>query len=322
MVNKLKILIPQDIDDEGKNYLKNIGYDVSVGSGFDAETIKREIVDADALIARTAPYPADVIAAGRRLKIIARHGVGADNVDIKFAEDHGIWVTITKNVNMSSVAEHVMLFLLACARRLVWEDKGVKGGNWTGVRFGATSTELRGKTLGVIGLGAIGRVVCEKAHFGLEMKILGCDAYTDAATLPDYVEVTDSMDEIFKRSDAITLHVPLNTETKYLVNERSLRLMKKSAFLVNCARGGTVDEEALYEALISGEIKSAAMDVFISEPINMDNKLIGLDNFICTPHDAAMTDKALVDMALSAARACDDVLSGREPEYPINNPVR
>jgi D-3-phosphoglycerate dehydrogenase len=314
----MKVLIPQDINQVGKDYLKDRGYEVIVGSGHDAETIKREIADCDALLARTAPYPADVIAAGKKLRIIARFGVGTDNIDVKSAEAQGVWVTIAKGENSHSVAEHTVGMMLACSKNFLFMDQQTKTGGWE-ARNKFPITELKGKTVGIIGVGDIGRKVAEIVRNGLQMNVIGYDV-AKLSGLPEYIEMVSSSDEIFKRSDVVTLHVPSTPETTDMVNQKTLSLMKPSAYLINCARGGIVNESDLCAALQSRKIACAAMDVFLKEPPEPDNKLFKLDNFIASPHNAGLTNEASTGMALSCARAIDDVLSGRTPQYPINNP--
>jgi D-3-phosphoglycerate dehydrogenase len=314
-----KVLIPQDINECGKQFLKEKGYTVIIGNGFDVETVKRDVVDCDAIIARTNPYPADVIAAGKKLKIIARYGVGTDNVDIAAAEKQGVYVTITKNCNSNSVAEHTITLLLSLAKNIIRYDTGVRKGKW-GLRNTMPGDELRGKVLGIIGLGAIGSEVARIAHEGFRMNILGYDAYTDTSKLPSYIKIVSSLRDIFTQADAVTLHVPSTPETHDMINKDTLKTMKKSSYLINAARGGIVNEADLYEALTNNIIAGAALDVFEAEPPSPDNKLFTLDNFITTPHNAGLTIEASDAMSLSCAQAVDDVLEGREPKYPVNNP--
>ena len=316
----MKVLIPQDVNESGKSYLRSKGYEVVLGSGFDVETIKREIVDADALLARTAPYPAEVIAAGKKLKVIARYGVGTDNIDVKFAESQGVWVTITKGANAVSVAEHTITLMLACAKNIVYLDEQTRQNHFE-MRNKVPGIELRGKTLGIVGLGAIGREVADIAHNGLKMEIVGYDAFLPAG-LPDYIKVVSSPEEVFKAADVISLHVPSTPETVNMVCERTIGMMKPNAIIVNCARGGIVNEADLYKALKAHRIAGAGLDVFLSEPPEEDNKLFELSNFVCSPHNAALTAEAGAAMSLSCAHAIDDVLSGRKPQFPINNPVK
>jgi D-3-phosphoglycerate dehydrogenase len=314
-----KVLIPQDINECGKKFLRDKGYTVIMGSGFDAGTIKKEVADCDAIIARTAPYPADVIAAGKKLRIIARYGVGTDNIDVAAAEKQGVYVTIAKNCNSISVAEHTITLLLAVAKNIPYCDTGVRKGKWE-LRNTLPGVELRGKVLGIIGLGAIGSEVARIAHEGFKMDIIGYDAYANTSLLPPYIKAGISFEEVIRQADAISLHIPHTPETGNLINKGVLKTMKKSAYLINCARGGLVNEDDLYEALKNKIIAGAAMDVFAKEPPSADNKLFTLDNFIASPHNAGLTTESADAMALSDARAVDDVLNGRKPQYPVNNP--
>ena len=313
-----KVLIPQDINSVGKNYLIDRGYEVIVGSGWDARTIKREVVDCDAIIARTASYSVDVISAGKKLQVIARYGVGTDNIDVKAAEDLGIIVTIAKNTNVQSVAEHAITLMLSCAKNIVYCNKETRNGNWE-IRNNLPGTELHGKILGIVGLGAIGVATAVKAHNGFGMNILGY-RFTDKSKLPDYIHRVSSIEEIFAQSDVVSLHIPLTPQTQNIVNKELISKMKQTSYLINCARGGIVNEDDLYEALKNNCIAGAAMDVFKQEPAPAYNKLFTLDSFLASPHNAGLTNESSEAMALSCARAVHDVLSCKNPQYPINNP--
>lgn len=316
----MKVLIPQDIREAGKNYLKERGYTVVIGSGFDAATIKREIADADAVIMRTALYTADVIAAGKKLKVMARYGVGLDNVDVAAAEKQGVYVTVAKNCNLYSVAEHAIMLMLTLARSQVYVDRESRKGAW-GLRNSHSIFEMRGKTLGIVGLGAIGQQTARMAHNGLEMTIVGFDPYADASKLPAYITLV-GFEELLKTADVISLHIPYTPETRYMFNAATLKMMKPSAYLINCGRGGIVNEDDLYAALKNNTIAGAGLDVFEQEPVDLSNKLLTLDNFTISPHNAGLTVEAADAMAVSAAQAVDDVLHGREPMYPVNNPKK
>lgn len=315
----MKVLIPQDVNDAGKQYLRDRGYDVVVGQGWDVARVKQEITDCDAVLARTMPYPADVIAAGKKLKVIARFGVGTDNIDLKAAEAQGVWVTIAKGANSRSVAEHVVMMMLACARNLYRCDRETRAGNWE-IRNTLPGVELHGKVLAIFGLGSIGLHLAHIAHHGLGMRIMGNDLFV-SPTLPDYITVEKDKDALFALADVISLHVPALPDTLNMVNERTLRLMKPTAYLINCARGGVVDEEALYDALQKDVIAGAATDVFAVEPAPASTKLFALPNLVLSPHNGALTNDANVAVALSCAKAIDDVLSGRKPEFPVTHPT-
>lgn len=314
-----KVLIPQDISDAGKKYLRDLGYEVVIGTAADEETIKKEIVDCDALIARTESYPKQVIEAGKKLKIMARHGVGTDNIDVEAAERQGVYVTIAKNTNVYSVAEHTIALLLATVKSLHHAYNEMKAGDWD-VRNTLPTVELRGKTLGIIGLGNIGKEVAHIAHHGFHMNVIGYDAYVDKDHLAEYVKIV-SLQELYANSDAISLHIPATPQTKNMIDADVLRQMKKSAVLINCARGGIVNENDLFIALKNKEIAGAAMDCFAAEPVDKDNQLFTLFNFIGSPHNAGMTSEARDAMGISCAKAIDDVLHGRKPQYPINHPI-
>jgi len=316
-----KVLIPEEINEAGIKYLKERNYDVILGSAYDKETIKREIVDCDAVLARGADYSADVIACGKKLKIIARHGVGVNNIDSKAAEEMGVYVTNVIGANPNAVAEHTLMVMLMLAKYVPIFSGCIAAGKWeTRNRF--LTHELQGKILGVIGIGAIGTRISQKAHFGLDMEIIGYDPYIEYSKLPDYIHGLSSLEEVFERADVVTLHCPLNEETKYIVTEELLKKMKPTAYFINCARGGLVNEDVLCEALKNKTIAAAACDSFEQEPPNPEMELFTLDNFWGTPHQAGLSLKASEACAVSAAKAIDDVLNEREPQFPVNKPVK
>ena len=316
----MKVLIPQDIMETGKAYLRERGYDVVMGSGFDEETLKRDVADADAVIVRAALFNPAVIDAGKKLKVLARYGVGYENVDIAHAEKKGIYVTLAKNCNHYSVAEHAMMMILALAKSLVYLDRECRKGGWN-LRTTQPVYEVRNKTLGIAGVGAIGQHAAKIAHDGFGMNVIAFDPYADATKLPSYITMVGSLEQLLREADAITLHTPSTPETRNMINAKTLKMMKPSAYLVNTGRGGIINEDELYDALKNKVIAGAGLDVFAQEPVNLDNKLLTLDNFILSPHNAGVTVEAADAMSLSCAEAVDDVLSGRKPKYPINNPA-
>lgn len=316
-----KVLIPQDIREEGKRYLTEKGYKVQVGSGADLETLKREIVDADAVIARTAEYPAEVILAGKKLKVIARYGVGYDNIDIKAAERQGIYVTIAKGGNTRSVAEHTIALMLACARNITQSYEELKKGNFA-VRNVLPGTELRGKVFSVAGIGAIGLETARIAHDGFGMEVMAFDSYADRSRYPEWVEFADSLEDVLKAADVLSLHTPLTPETKHMINLDTMKRMKTTAIILNVARGPIWDEADLYTALKDGIILAAGADVFEEEPPNKELPLFTLPNYIASPHNAALTNDANIAVSMSCAEAVDDVLNGRVPKFPVNRPLQ
>ncbi|MCL2001556.1 MAG: hydroxyacid dehydrogenase [Planctomycetes bacterium] len=312
-----KVAIPQDITEAGKDFLREKGYDIHVGSGaVDPESIKKNIAPADAILARTAPLTADVLAAAPNLKVIGRHGIGVDNVDVDYCTKRGIWVTFAPNSNANSVAEHTIGFLVALAHHFAFMDRETRAGNWE-IRNQRKGVDLFGKTLGIIGLGRIGRSVAEKCIAAFGMKVLGNDSVLPRENYPAGVLHT-GVEDIFSQADFITLHVPCTPETRGMVNAGLLGRMKKTAFLINCARGEIVNEPDLLEALASRRIAGAGLDVFEVEPAAADNPLFKLDNVIVSPHNAALTVESMDRMGLHAAMGIHAVLAGGKPEWPVN----
>jgi len=315
-----KVLMPQDISDAGKNYLIERGYEIVMGSGFDIDSIKKDVVDCDAILARTASYPKEIMEAGKKLKVISRHGVGVNNIDLKAAEDLGIYVTNGPESNYKPVAEHVIGFIIALARNFVFFDRETRAGKFS-LRNKYLGMDVEDKILGIAGFGKIGRTVAEKAHFGLSMKVICYDPYLKKENAPDYVTVVPELDELLSESDFITLHLPFTPETENIISKDQLAKMKKSAYLINAARGELVNEKDLITALEGTTIAGAAVDVFSKEPPDKHNPLLKLDNIIVSPHNAALTKECMDKMALHAAIGIDEVLSGEKPTWPVNKPV-
>ncbi len=313
-----KVLIPQDIMPEGKAYLTERGHEIKMGSGITVDAIKADVVDCDAILARTAPFPAEVLEAGKKLKAVGRHGVGVDNIDVARAEELGIWVTNAPESNSNTVAEHTALLILALARRLVKIIEEFRAGNFN-IRNELKGSDLAGKTLGVVGLGKIGRLVVRKMA-AFDMNIIGYDEYLAVSSYPEGVEPSASWDDLFARADFITLHIPATKDTQGIVGENEFRLMKETACIINAARGEVVDEPALIAALQNGSIGGAGLDVFATEPPGSDNPLLSMDNVIATPHNAALTTECMRRMAIHAAMGIDDALNGRVPKWPVNEP--
>ena len=316
-----KVLIPQDISEEGKQYLRDHGYEIKMGSGATVEAICADVVDCSAILARTTQFPAAVLKAGKMLKVIGRHGVGYDNIDIATATELGIWVTYAPESNANSVAEHTIGLIIAVAKNYVRHDREFRAGNFE-VRNQVKGVDIEGKTLAVIGAGRIGSIVARKALRGLDMKVIAYDPIVKQ--LPNLPEVTfvSSIEEAFQRADFVSLHLPAIPQTKGMVNAKLFSLMKPTAFFINAARGELVVEEDLVAALKNKKIAGAALDVFRDEPPAKDNPLFALDNVMVTPHSAALTKECTTRMALHAAMGIDDVLSGRVPKWPVNKPVK
>jgi D-3-phosphoglycerate dehydrogenase / 2-oxoglutarate reductase len=317
---KAKILMSQPIHEEGMKYITSRGYEARVAPDFKEATLIKEVADAAGFLVRTAEIPASVINAGTVLKVIARHGVGYDSIDVRAATARKIPVCITPRANALSVAEHVLALMLALAKRIIPFDAATRKNEWE-IRNSYSAFDLDGKTLGIIGMGRIGMLVCQKAQAAFNMKILAYDSLVPKEAMEKAGAKVVAIPEILHASDFVTLHVPSTPETKGLIGAAQLKAMKRSAYLINCARGPIVDETALVKALKDGTIAGAGLDVFDPEPPKADNPLFGLPNVILSPHSAGLTVECVIRMATHAAQAIIDVLEGRRPEGVVNPEV-
>jgi D-3-phosphoglycerate dehydrogenase len=265
------------------------------------------VCGSDALTAKALEY-AD------KLKIISRIGVGYDTVDIPAATAKGIAVTTTPGAGAETVAEHAMALMLTMTRKIFQCDRSVREGSW--IRISGPS--IYRKTLGIIGLGTIGKQLA-KIVSGFDMKIIAYDPFKDEKYAKEHNITYVSLEELLKTSDYISLHMPLNKETKYMIREETLKMMKPSAQLINCARGGLIDEDALYHALKDGVIAAAASDVFEKEPVDMANPLFELDNFIMTPHNAGTSVEGKNKVVGAAIKNVLDIMDGKMP-IGLKNP--
>lgn len=313
----MKVFIAQDITPAGKEYLLERGYEIKLASAADEETICREAADCQAILVRTAPITRRIMESVPELKVVARHGVGVDAIDLDAATELGIQVTNGPESNYQSVAEHTVALLMACAHHLVEMDGCVRRGDW-GSRNRVRLTEMNGKTVGIVGLGRIGRAVAAKLALGLGMKVIGFDKYVKPETLPEYITLVDSMEQLMGESDFVSLHCPATPETRGSINKACFDLMKPSAFLINCARGEVVNEADLYQALVEGKLAGAGLDVLSSEPPAEDNPLFKLGNVIFSPHCGAHSAETFDKMGVHAAMGIHEVLSGAPITWPVN----
>ncbi|MHA2223611.1 MAG: hydroxyacid dehydrogenase [Candidatus Hodarchaeales archaeon] len=283
---------------------------------YSPDELHTEIDKFDAVIVRSATkIPRGVIEAGTNLKVIGRAGVGVDNIDVKAATERGIFVVNSPRASTISVAEMTIALILALGRKLVHATNKTKQGEWPKKLL--MGTELFGKKLGFVGCGRIGSEVAVRAQaFG--MKCLVYDPYLPAEIFKKIgVEEITDLTELFQRSDFITIHALLTDETRNMIGDREFETMKPTAYLVNCARGGIVDENALYKALIEGKIAGAALDVFTVEPAK-ENKLFELENLYVSPHISASTKEAQERAGLITAEQVRMVLMGQKPEFSVN----
>lgn len=314
----MRVLVAEKLAPEGVALLEE-EHDVDVRVGMPREEYLAVLPEYDALLVRSGvKADAEAIAAGKRLVVIGRAGVGVDNIDIPAATEAGITVVNAPTGNTTAAAEHTLALLFSLARRVPAADASMHSGEWNRSAF--MGRELVGKTLGVVGLGKIGMAVATRAR-ALDMEVVGYDPYVteEAAALHGIKSLP--LAEILTLADAITVHVPKTKDTTNLISTAELATMKPDAFVINVARGGVIDEAALAQALADGTIAGAAVDVYSSEPPSADNPLRAAPNAILTPHLGASTEEAQTRVAVEAAEQVRDVLAGRSARYAINAPM-
>jgi len=312
----MKILITDPIAAQGTEILRQHA-EVDVKKGITPAALRSIIGDYDALIVRSqTKVTADIIEAAGKLQIIGRAGVGVDNIDVDAATRRGIIVVNSPEGNIVSTAEHTIAMLLALARRIPQAHGLLHAGVWSRDFKGA---EIRNKVLGIIGLGRVGTEVADMAK-GLRMEVIAYDPMVTENRAERLGVRLVEMETLLKTSDFITVHVPLNTSTRGLIGYDELKLVKPTAMLINCARGGVVDEQDLYDALDQEKLAGAAIDVFSKEPAQ-DNILLQSDKVITTPHLAASTFEAEASASIDIAEQVVDVLQGRSPRSPVNAPI-
>jgi len=311
----MRILVTEPLSEKGIEILKNEDdISVDINTKLSQDELLRCIGNYDALIVRSGTrVTAEVIEATNNMKVIGRAGVGVDNVDVGSATRRGIIVVNTPNANTISAAEHTMTLLLAMSRNISPASASLKNHKWERQKF--LGVEVYNKILGIIGLGRIGTEVAKRAQaFG--MHIIASDPYISPETATKLNVRLVSNDELFQEADYITVHLPLTEETSHLIDESAFSLMKNGVRIINCARGGIFDEKALYDAIISGKVAEAALDVFEKEP-PLDSPLLDLDAVLATPHLGASTREALVNVSVEIAHQVVDALKGR----PVSNAV-
>ncbi len=320
MKEKMKVLVSDSMSDAGLAPLQaapNLQVDVITGQP--QEKLIEMIGAYDALLVRSATkVTAEVIQAGKRLRVIARAGVGVDNIDVDAATQAGVIVVNAPTGNVVAAAEHTIAMLMAVARNVAQADAHVRAGQWKRDRF--MGVEVRNKVLGTVGLGRVAQEVVRRAQ-GLGMQVIAYDPYVTAEyALQRGVTLAD-LDSLVEQADFITLHVPLTPQTRHLIGRERLARMKPTARLINVARGGVVDERALAEAVAAGRLAGAALDVFENEPLEADSPLRSVPNIILTPHLGGSTMEAQEKVAEDVALQVLDVLNDRPARYAVNAPI-
>lgn len=304
-------IITEPLLDEGLKILRTIG-EVRVIENTNPENLKAEIRNADAIVVKFARITKECIDVAHRLKVIAKHGVGTDNIDVERATERGIWVVNVPAANADSVAEFTIGLILAITRRIPEGVQQIKEGKWE--RELLLGLELTGKTLGIIGFGTIGQKVARKIK-GFDMKLLTYDPFVSKERAAELGAVLVDLDTLLRESDIITLHLPLNKETRGLIGERELKMVKPSSFLINAARSEIVDKKALISAIKEKRLAGAALDVFETEPPPSNDELLALPNVYATPHIAAMTQQVQENIVRTV---CSDVVRVLKGEAPVN----
>lgn len=294
-----RVLVSDKLAPEGLERLEaEAEIEVDNQPGLSPEDLLQRIGDYDALVIRSGTkVTEEVLAKAEKLKVIGRAGIGVDNVDVPAATRRGIVVMNTPGGNNVTTAEHAISMALACARHIPAADASLRSGKWERGKF--TGTEVTGKTFGVVGLGNIGRVVADRAA-GLSMKVIAFDPFVTEKTKPLEVELV-ALEELFARSDFISVHVPLTADTKNLIDAAAIERMRPGVRIINCARGGIVDEDALAEGIKSGKVAGAAVDVFVDEPPPAEHPLLNLPGVVVTPHLGASTGEAQTNVAVAIA---------------------
>ena len=294
----MKILISDKAHPSCAELFRREGFEVDEKPGLSPEELSGIIKDYDGLVIRSATkVTSELLAAAEKLKVVGRAGAGLDNVDVPAATDRKVVVMNTPGQNSNAAAELAMALIFSLARHIPQGCASLKACRWE--KKSLQGSEVMGKTLGVLGYGNIGRIVGELGQ-GVKMRVIGYDPYLSADFIQQAGAEPVSFEDLLARSDYITIHVPRTKETTGLFNVENIAKMKDGAYLINCARGGIVDENALYDALESGKLAGAALDVFEIEPPG-EHKLLDLDNFICTPHLGASTIEAQINVAVAVA---------------------
>jgi D-3-phosphoglycerate dehydrogenase / 2-oxoglutarate reductase len=313
-----RVLITDNLSAAGLKLLQDQpGIELDVRSGLSPEQVREALRDADGIIIRSATkLTPELLEGQKRLKVIVRAGVGVDNIDLPAATRQGIVVMNTPAGNTTSTAEHTIAMLMALSRNIAPAAQSMREGRWDRKKF--TGTQLAGKTIGVIGLGRIGMSVARRCR-GLEMNVLGYDPFLSAEKAAEFgIELFRDVDELIPRCDYLTVHTPLTDETRGLLGTERLSRCKEGVRVINCARGGIVDEEALADAIESGQVAGAALDVFIAEPPAEKSRLRSLPQVLCTPHLGASTDEAQEQVALEAAEIITAFLIRNEVRHAVN----
>ncbi|MFP4255285.1 MAG: phosphoglycerate dehydrogenase [Desulfobacterales bacterium] len=314
----MKVLISDNLGEAGIRILENAGFEVDVKTGLSPEELKSVIPPYHALVIRSSTQvTAELLDAGENLKVVGRAGIGLDNVDTAAATRKGVVVMNTPGGNVVTTAEHTLALMLSLTRNIPRGTASLKAGRWEKKKL--MGREIFDKTLGVIGFGKIGSVVADRAR-GLKMRVM----VYDPVVQPDNIEKQGfecvDLEKLYAEADYVTVHVPKNKNTASMIDKEAISRMKDGVMIINCARGGIVDEDALYEGLVSGKVAGAALDVFSQEPPPADLGLLGLENVVVTPHLGASTFEAQTNVAVTVANQIIEYLKNNNVVNAVNVP--
>ncbi len=315
----MKVFVSDDVSESGLGPLRAAGFVVEKRTALTRPELIEAVKDCEGLIVRSeTKVTPDLLDAANSLRVIGRAGVGVDNIDVSAATIRGIVVMNAPDGNTITTAEHTIALLISLARSIPQASSSLKAGRWDRKKF--IGVELQGKTLGIVGLGRIGRVVASRAR-AMGMQIVAYDPFVAAEHARDLEIELATLDEVYARADFLTVHTPLTPETRGLIGREAFAKMKQGVHIINCARGGLVDEEALYEAITNGSIAGAALDVFVEEPPPAEHKLLQLDQVIATPHLGASTREAQEGVAFTVAEQMRDFLLTGALRGAVNVPA-
>ncbi|MEF8820808.1 MAG: hydroxyacid dehydrogenase [Halovenus sp.] len=315
MTDQWEVLLPIQIDPSGPESIADFAQCTSMGEYSSYSAALDDIGSYEAVVVRTAELDAALLERADRLQVIAKHGTGLDNVDIEAASARDIVVCNTPGANAQSVAEHAIALLFGVHRKLHMTDRHVRAGNWE--RSTLTGHEIQGDTLGLLGFGDIAQIVASLGD-GIEMDVLAYDPFQSDDAFPDFVEPIETVPELFDRSDAVSIHVPLNDETRHMVSTAELEALGEEGVLINTSRGAIVEEAALIETLEEDQLAGAGLDTFAEEPPGEDHPLYARDELLLSPHVGGTTDQALERMSRNAADNIRTVYEGGIPESAVN----
>lgn len=312
---KKKVIVAQKADPKLINQLQEVAEVILLTEG-DMDTLEEHLPSTEAIILGTwLRFDQGLIDLSPNLRVISRTGVGVDNVDVSAASERGILVLNTPKANAISVAEHAVTLICSLSKHILTLDHAVRHQNFK-IRRQNLPVDIDGKTLGLVGLGNIGRIVAEKCRMAFNMEIIAYDPFVTSA--PDYIQIVASPDELYEASDFISIHLPLTESTRHMIDEKAIRKMKSSAYIINTSRGGIIDEDALCTALEEGRLAGVGLDVFENEPPAEDAPILNCDKIIMTPHSAALTKECTLRVAHCAFKGVIDYLQGETPEFIYN----